>query len=145
VLAAQNGYALVKFFFLLTFAAAIPAIVSAALRARPLQIRNSRHLRAGWAGSTPFMKASSGTANYGIQDWLAASAGANSMTLPVGGGACHGWLDRGCLRVAAGCPTGALHKDGMISAHRRPISRFWRSGAWILTVGWFGFNACRRS
>ena len=34
VLAARNGYGLVKFFFLLTFAAAIPAIVSGGIAER---------------------------------------------------------------------------------------------------------------
>jgi len=39
-LAARNGYELVKFFFLLTFAAAIPAIISGALPSAPSSGRN---------------------------------------------------------------------------------------------------------
>jgi len=63
------------------------------------------------------------------------------MILPVGGGACHGWLDR-VLRVAAGAD-GRYTKDGMISAHPPSNIPFLALGAWILTVGWFGFMSCR--
>ena len=42
VLAQRNGYDLVKFFFLLTFAAAIPAIVSGGIAERALRCHRTR-------------------------------------------------------------------------------------------------------
>ncbi len=51
VLSAKNGYDLVKFFFLLTFAAAIPAIVSGGIAERArFNPQLGRHVRFGGAG-----------------------------------------------------------------------------------------------
>lgn len=111
VLSAKNGYDLVKFFFLLTFAAAIPAIVSGGIAERA---RFSPQLAATFAlvGLVyPFYEGIVWNGNYGIQDWLMASVGAKFHDF-AGSVVVHavGGLDRLACRVAAGCATRALYQ-----------------------------------
>ena len=76
VLAAKNGYELVKFFFLLTFAAAIPAIVSGGIAERA---KFNPQLAATFAlvGFVyPFFEGIAWNNHYGFQDWLNVSFGA---------------------------------------------------------------------
>jgi len=141
VLAAQNGYALVKFFFLLTFAAAIPAIVSGGIAERA---RFNPQLAATFAlvGLVyPFYEGIVWNGNYGIQDWLAASAGAkfHDFAGSVVVHAMGGWIALPAV-LLLGARRGRYTKDGMISAHPPSNIPFLALGAWILTVGWFGFN-----
>lgn len=141
VLSAKNGYDLVKFFFLLTFAAAIPAIVSGGIAERA---RFSPQLAATFAlvGLVyPFYEGIVWNGNYGIQDWLAASVGtkfhdfAGSVVVHAVGG----WIALPAV-LLLGARRGRYTKDGMISAHPPSNIPFLALGAWILTVGWFGFN-----
>ena len=76
VLAAKNGFGLVKFFFLLTFAAAIPAIVSGGIaeRAKFNPQVAATFLIVGFV--YPFFEGIVWNHHYGIQDWLKASFGA---------------------------------------------------------------------
>ena len=141
VLAAQNGYALVKFFFLLTFAAAIPAIVSGGIAERA---RFNPQLAATFAlvGLVyPFYEGIVWNGNYGIQDWLAASAGAkfHDFAGSVVVHAMGGWIALPAV-LLLGARRGRYTKDGMVSAHPPSNIPFLALGAWILTVGWFGFN-----
>jgi len=75
-LAANNGYDLVKFFFLMTFAAAIPAIISGGIaeRARfyPFLIASALIV----AFVYPFFEGIVWNGNYGFQAWLEQTTGA---------------------------------------------------------------------
>jgi len=141
VLAAKNGYDLVKFFFLLTFAAAIPAIVSGGIAERA---RFNPQLAATFAlvGLVyPFFEGIVWNGNYGIQDWLAATFGASFHDF-AGSVVVHamgGWIALPAV-LLLGARRGRYTKDGMVSAHPPSNIPFLALGAWILTVGWFGFN-----
>jgi len=141
VLSAKNGYDLVKFFFLLTFAAAIPAIVSGGIAERA---RFNPQLAATFAlvGLVyPFYEGIVWNGNYGIQDWLEAMTGArfHDFAGSVVVHAVGGWIALPAV-LLLGARRGRYTKDGMISAHPPSNIPFLALGAWILTVGWFGFN-----
>jgi Amt family ammonium transporter len=140
-LSAQNGYALVKFFFLLTFAAAIPAIVSGGIAERA---RFNPQLAATFVivGLVyPFFEGIVWNGNYGIQGWLEASFGArfHDFAGSVVVHAVGGWIALPAV-LLLGARRGRYTKDGMVSAHPPSNIPFLALGAWILTVGWFGFN-----
>lgn len=141
VLSAKNGYDLVKFFFLLTFAAAIPAIVSGGIAERA---RFNPQLAATFAlvGLVyPFFEGIVWNGNHGIQDWLAArfGAGFHDFAGSVVVHAMGGWIALPAV-LLLGARRGRYTKDGMVSAHPPSNIPFLALGAWILTVGWFGFN-----
>jgi ammonium transporter, Amt family len=141
VLSAKNGYDLVKFFFLLTFAAAIPAIVSGGIAERA---RFNPQLAATFAlvGLVyPFYEGIVWNGNFGIQDWLAVTFGArfHDFAGSVVVHAVGGWVALPAV-LLLGARRGRYTKDGMISAHPPSNIPFLALGAWILTVGWFGFN-----
>ncbi|MBU2640736.1 MAG: ammonium transporter [Thiobacillus sp.] len=141
VLSAQNGYELVKFFFLLTFAAAIPAIVSGGIAERA---RFNPQLAATFAlvGLVyPFYEGIVWNGNYGIQAWLEATTGAkfHDFAGSVVVHAVGGWIALPAV-FFLGARRGRYTKDGMVSAHPPSNIPFLALGAWILTVGWFGFN-----
>ena len=141
VLAAKNGFGLVKFFFLLTFAAAIPAIVSGGIAERAKfnpQIA-ATFLLVGFI--YPFFEGIAWNHHYGIQDWLKTSFGAefHDFAGSVVVHAMGGWIALAAV-ILLGARHGRYSKDGQINAHP-PSSIPWLAlGAWILTVGWFGFN-----
>ncbi len=141
VLSAKNGYELVKFFFLLTFAAAIPAIISGGIAERA---KFNPQLAATFAlvGFVyPFFEGIAWNHHYGIQDWLKASFGfefhdfAGSVVVHAMGG----WIALGAV-VLLGARYGRYGKDGRLHAYPPSNIPFLALGAWILTVGWFGFN-----
>ena len=141
VLAARNGYELVKFFFLLTFAAAIPAIVSGGIAERA---RFNPQLAATFAlvGLVyPFYEGIVWNGNFGIQDWLAVSFGArfHDFAGSVVVHAMGGWIALPAV-LLLGARRGRYTRDGLVSAHPPSNIPFLALGAWILTVGWFGFN-----
>jgi len=141
VLSARNGYDLVKFFFLLTFAAAIPAIVSGGIAERA---RFNPQLAATFAlvGLVyPFYEGIVWNGNFGIQDWLTATMGApfHDFAGSVVVHAVGGWIALPAV-LLLGARRGRYTKDGMVSAHPPSNIPFLALGAWILTVGWFGFN-----
>ena len=140
-LVARNGYELVKFFFLLTFAAAIPAIISGGIaeRARFNPQLAATFLLVGFV--YPFFEGIAWNHHYGIQDWLKASYGfefhdfAGSVVVHAMGG----WIALGAV-ILLGARHGRYGKDGRLHAHPPANIPFLALGAWILTVGWFGFN-----
>jgi len=141
VLAAKSGYELVKFFFLLTFAAAIPAIVSGGIAERA---KFTPQLAATFAlvGFVyPFFEGIAWNNHYGFQDWLKTSFGANFHDF-AGSVVVHavgGWI--GLVAVLLlGARHGRYRKNGEIAAHPPSSIPFLALGAWILVVGWFGFN-----
>ncbi len=141
VLAAKSGYELVKFFFLLTFAAAIPAIVSGGIAERAKfnpQIA-ATFILVGFV--YPFFEGIAWNGHYGIQDFLATQFGfafhdfAGSVVVHAMGG----WIGLVAV-VLLGARVGRYGKDGQMFAHPPSSIPFLALGAWILTVGWFGFN-----
>ncbi|MCX7189088.1 MAG: ammonium transporter [Methylotenera sp.] len=141
VLAAKNGYELVKFFFLLTFAAAIPAIVSGGIAERA---KFNPQLAATFAlvGFVyPFFEGIAWNNHYGFQDWLNVSFGAkfHDFAGSIVVHAMGGWIALIAV-LLLGARSDRYGKDGRVHAHPPSNIPFLALGAWILTVGWFGFN-----
>ncbi len=140
-LTAKNGYELTKFFFLLTFAAAIPAIVSGGIAERA---KFQPQLAATFvlvALVYPFFEGIAWNGHFGIQDWLTATFGfafhdfAGSVVVHAVGG----WIGLTAV-LHLGHRKGRYGKNGEVYAHPPSSIPFLALGAWILTVGWFGFN-----
>jgi Amt family ammonium transporter len=141
VLAAQNGYALVKFFFLLTFAAAIPAIVSGGIaeRSRFVPQLVATAILVGLV--YPLFEGVVWNGNFGVQRWLGRVTGAEFHDF-AGSVVVHtvgGWVALAAV-LLLGPRSNRYRKDGAISAHPPSSIPFLALGAWMLTVGWFGFN-----
>jgi len=140
-LAEKNGYELVKFFFLLTFAAAIPAIVSGGIaeRAKFNPQVAATFLLVGFV--YPFFEGIAWNQHYGIQAWLKATFGyefhdfAGSIVVHAVGG----WVALVAV-VMLGARRGRYSATGGVSAHPPSSIPFLALGAWMLSVGWFGFN-----
>jgi len=79
--------------------------------------------------------------NFGLQDWIAATFGAafHDFAGSVVVHAMGGWIALGAV-LLLGARHGRYDRDGRISAHPPSSIPFLALGAWILTVGWFGFN-----
>ncbi len=141
VLAAKNGYDLVKFFFLLTFAAAIPAIISGGIaeRAKFNPQLAATFFLVGFV--YPFFEGIAWNNHYGFQGWLNASFGArfHDFAGSVVVHAMGGWIALAAV-LLLGARAGRYSKDGRLHAHPPSSIPFLALGAWILTVGWFGFN-----
>ncbi len=140
VLAEGNGYALVKFFFLLTFAAAIPAIISGGVaeRARFYPMLSASALIVGLV--YPLFEGMSWNGNYGFQEWMENSFGAPFHDF-AGSVVVHGV--GGWIALAAVLILGARmgrYRNGKVVAFAPSNIPFLALGSWILTVGWFGFN-----
>jgi ammonium transporter, Amt family len=140
-LVAQNGYGLVKFFFLLTFAAAIPAIISGGIaeRARfgPQLIATALIVGVIY----PLFEGVAWNQRFGIQDWIQSLTGApfHDFAGSIVVHALGGWLALPAV-LLLGARSNRYRKDGAISAHPPSNIPFLALGAWVLTVGWFGFN-----
>lgn len=136
----QNGYSLVKFFFLMTFAAAIPAIISGGIaeRARFAPQLVASLLIVGFI--YPFFEGLVWNGNMGVQGWLEASFGApfHDFAGSVVVHAVGGWLALGAV-LMLGARRGR-YRDGHVVAMPPSNIPFLALGAWILTIGWFGFN-----
>ena len=141
VLAAKNGYDLVKFFFLLTFAAAIPAIVSGGIAERAKFNPQMAATFALVAFVYPFFEGIAWNKHYGVQDWLIANTGAafHDFAGSVVVHAMGGWIGLTAV-ILLGARTGHYTKDGRVHAYPPSNIPFLALGAWTLTVGWFGFN-----
>ncbi|MGI4815704.1 MAG: ammonium transporter [Janthinobacterium lividum] len=140
-LARGNGHLLVRFFFLLTFAAAIPAIVSGGIAERakfnPQLI--ATFILVGLA--YPFFEGIAWNGNFGFQHWLTGLTG-NEFHDYAGSVVVHafgGWVALPAV-LWLGARHGRYQKDGRITAHPPSNIPFLALGAWVLTVGWFGFN-----
>jgi Amt family ammonium transporter len=140
-LAMKNGYELVKFFFLLTFAGAVPAIVSGGVAER---MRFYPQLAASFllvAFVYPFFEGIAWNQKFGVQGWLKAVFGAefHDFAGSVVVHAVGGWIGLTAV-LLLGARRGRYTKDGRISAHPPSSIPFLALGAWVLSVGWFGFN-----
>jgi len=140
-LSQNGGYGLVKFFFLLTFAAAIPAIISGGIaeRARFYPQLFASAIIVGVV--YPFFEGVIWNGNFGFQDWLQTSFG-SPMRDFAGSVVVHGmggWIALVAV-LLLGSRKGRYQQNGGIVSHP-PSSIPWLAlGAWMLTVGWFGFN-----
>ena len=140
-LVANSGYELVRFFFLLTFAAAIPAIISGGIaeRARfgPQLIATAVIVGVVY----PLFEGVAWNQRFGIQHGIQALTGqefhdfAGSIVVHAVGG----WIALPAV-LLLGARSNRYRKDGAMSAHPPSNIPFLALGAWILTVGWFGFN-----
>jgi ammonium transporter, Amt family len=140
-LAEKNGYELVKFFFLLTFAAAIPAIISGGIAERakfwPQLIATAVIVGLFY----PLFEGVAWANKFGIQDWIKATTGENFRDF-AGSIVVHavgGWIALPAV-ILLGARSNRYRKDGTISAHPPSSIPFLALGAWTLCVGWFGFN-----
>ncbi len=140
-LVAGNGYGLVKFFFLLTFAAAIPAIISGGIAERakfyPQMVATA--LLVGFV--YPFFEGIAWNNRFGFQAALEAAFGApfHDFAGSIVVHAVGGWAALPAV-LLLGARRGRYGRDGRISAHPPSNIPFLALGAWILAVGWFGFN-----
>ncbi|MBM7034810.1 ammonium transporter [Vibrio ulleungensis] len=133
----DNGYELVKFFFLLTFAAAIPAIVSGGIAERgsfrPFLIASALIV----AFVYPVFEGIIWNGNFGFQTWLGHTFGAEFHDF-AGSIVVHGmggWLALVAIYIL-GVRKG--RKPGIAFAPSN--IPFLALGSWVLIVGWFGFN-----
>ena len=140
-LAANNGYELVKFFFLLTFAAAIPAIVSGGIaeRARfgPQLVATAVIVGVVY----PLFEGAVWGTETAFQAWVKSVGGADFHDF-AGSVVVHavgGWIGLAAV-LLLGARYNRYRKDGSLSAHPPSSIPFLALGAWILAVGWFGFN-----
>jgi len=140
-LAERSGFELVKFFFLLTFAAAIPAIISGGIAERSKF--NPQLLATGVLVGLvyPFFEGIAWNQHFGVQAWLAATFGAefHDFAGSIVVHAVGGWIALPAV-LLLGARRGRYSKEGAVAAHPPSNIPFLALGAWILTVGWFGFN-----
>ncbi len=137
----DQGLGLVRFFFLLAFAAAIPAIISGGIAERARfwpQV-----LAAGILVALiyPFFESLAWGRNGAMQDWLTATFGApfHDFAGSVVVHAMGGWVALAAVAVL-GPRMGRYGSNG--ASHPFPPSNipFLALGSWMLIVGWFGFN-----
>ena len=141
-LAQKNGYELVKFFFLLTFAAAVPAIISGGIAERARFYPQLVASIAIVAVVYPLFEGIAWNQKFGVQAWLKGAFGeefhdfAGSVVVHAVGG----WLALVAV-LLLGARSGRYSKDGKVMTAHPPSSiPVLALGAWILAVGWFGFN-----
>ncbi|MHC6527269.1 ammonium transporter [Vibrio proteolyticus] len=139
-LSQDNGYQLVKFFFLLTFAAAIPAIVSGGIaeRARFYPILIATFFTVGLV--YPLFEGIIWNGNFGLQTWFESTFGAGFHDF-AGSVVVHGvggWIALVAVSFL-GMRKGRI-RAGKHTNFAPSNIPFLALGAWILCVGWFGFN-----
>mgnify|MGYP003392511854 CR=1 FL=1 len=140
-LAQKSGFEVTKFFFLLTFAAAVPAIISGGIaeRARFYPQLAATAVIVGLI--YPFFEGIVWNNRYGVQAWIESVAGApfHDFAGSVVVHAVGGWLALAAV-LLLGPRIGRYPKEGGVAAQPPSSIPFLALGAWILTVGWFGFN-----
>jgi len=138
---ASNGYDLVKFFFLMTFAAAIPAIISGGIaeRAKFWPQLAATAVLVGFV--YPLFEGMVWGSRFGFQEMIEANFGAgfHDFAGSIVVHAMGGWIALGAV-VMLGARRGRYKKDGTVIAILPSNIPFLALGSWILAVGWFGFN-----
>jgi len=136
-----NGYKMVHFFFLLTFAAAVPAIISGGITERVRFWPNALATVILVGLIYPFYEGLIWNGNLGYQAWLENNFGAEFHDF-AGSVVVHsmgGFLALGAV-LMLGARKGRYGKDGSVHAILPSNIPFLALGSWILCVGWFGFN-----
>jgi len=136
-----QGASLVKFFFLLTFAAAIPAIISGGIAERAAFMPQLLATAIIVGLAYPFFEGVIWNSNHGFQAWLEATFGAplHDFAGSIVVHAIGGWIALGAVivlgrRIDRYTPAGKL-------VGFPPSSIPWLAlGSWLLCIGWFGFN-----
>ncbi|MDE2254220.1 MAG: ammonium transporter [Betaproteobacteria bacterium] len=136
----DDGFALTRFFFLLTFAAAVPAIVSGGIAERakfwPQLIATAAIVGVAY----PLFEGAIWGARFGVQAWFQGVFGvefhdfAGSVVVHAMGG----WIALPAV-LLLGARRGR-YRDGRVNPHPPSSIPFLALGSWILIVGWFGFN-----
>jgi Amt family ammonium transporter len=137
----DQGFALVKFFFLLTFAAAVPAIISGGIAERAKFWPQCFATMAIVAVVYPLFEGVVWNGNYGIQGWFEATFGAafHDFAGSIVVHAVGGWIALGAV-ILLGVRIGRYDERGR-AIGVPPSSIPWLAlGSWLLCVGWFGFN-----
>ncbi len=140
-LAQKSGYEVTKFFFLLTFAAAVPAIISGGIAERakfyPQLVATAVIVGLVY----PLFEGIAWNDRFGIQPWIEAATGAkfHDFAGSIVVHAMGGWLALAAVMLL-GPRIGRYPKEGGVAAQPPSSIPFLALGAWILTVGWFGFN-----
>ncbi|KAF0114857.1 MAG: amtB2 [Rhodospirillaceae bacterium] len=138
---ALRGYDLVKFFFLATFAAAIPAIISGGIAERMRFWPQTTATALLVGGVYPVFEGMTWGSRFGFQDWITSTFGvpfhdfAGSVVVHAVGG----WVALGAV-LMLGARKGRYRRDGSLVAIPPSNIPFLALGAWVLSVGWFGFN-----
>jgi ammonium transporter, Amt family len=138
---AGQGLTLVKFFFLLTFAAAIAAIISGGIAERMRFAPQCIATAIIVAIAYPLFEGAVWNGNFGIQGWLEAVFGAkfHDFAGSIVVHAVGGWMALGAV-LLLGPRTGRFDSTGRAIAIP-PSSIPWLAlGSWLLCIGWFGFN-----
>lgn len=137
----KSGFELVKFFFLLTFAAAVPAIVSGGIaeRARFWPQFFASALIVGFV--YPFFEGIAWGGRFDIQSALESSFGAkfHDFAGSVVVHAMGGWIALAAV-LLLGARKDRYTKDGKVIAMPPSNIPYLALGSWLLVVGWFGFN-----
>jgi Amt family ammonium transporter len=135
-----QGYTLVRFFFLCTFAAAVPAIISGGIAERAKFAPQAVATAALVGLFYPLLEGVYWNGNFGLQEsFFNAQLGApfkdfaGSIVVHAFGG----WAALGAV-LMLGPRLGRYEGRGTASA---PSSIPWLAmGSWLLCIGWFGFN-----
>ncbi len=139
-LSQRNGYDLVKFFFLLTFAAAIPAIISGGVaeRAKFYPMLIAAALCVGLV--YPTFEGMVWNGNYGFQEMMEANFGAafHDFAGSIVVHAVGGWIALAAVYLLG--TRNGRYRSGQLVAFAPSNIPFLALGSWVLTVGWFGFN-----
>jgi Amt family ammonium transporter len=137
----SHGYTLVRLFFLATFAAAVPAIISGGIAERARFAPQAMATAFIVAVCYPLIEGVYWNGNYGLQDavfkaWFSAPFKdfAGSVVVHAFGG----WIALGAVLMLGP----RLGRYGTHHAGATPPSSIpWLAlGSWLLCIGWFGFN-----
>ncbi|MEN8722945.1 MAG: ammonium transporter [Alphaproteobacteria bacterium] len=137
----KSGYDLVKFFFLLTFAAAVPAIISGGIAERAKFWPQAFATAAIVAVVYPLFEGMIWNGNFGLQSFLSDTFGAELHDF-AGSVVVHGvggWIALAAV-IQLGPRMGHYRKDGSVVGIPPSNIPFLALGSWMLCVGWFGFN-----
>ena len=139
--AGNQGFEMVRFFFLLTFAAAVPAIISGGIaeRARFYPQLLATAFLVGLV--YPFYEGMVWDNHYGVQTWLTHTFGApfHDFAGSVVVHAMGGWMALVAVWLL-GPRRGRYGRGGAVQAMPPSNIPFLALGSWILIIGWFGFN-----
>jgi len=138
---ADNGFTLVKFFFLMTFAAAVPAIISGGIAERA-KFNPQLIASAVFVGLIyPAFEGMVWGSRFGFQDVMTDLFGApfHDFAGSIVVHAMGGWLALGAV-ILLGARQGHYRSNGTIVGIPPSNIPFLALGSWILCIGWFGFN-----
>jgi Amt family ammonium transporter len=136
-----QGLTLVKFFFLCTFAAAVPAIISGGIAERARFLPQCVATALIVALFYPFFEGIVWNKNYGLQEHVFKAWFGEEFHDFAGSIVVHavgGWMAFAAVR-RLGPRIGRFERGRTIGIP--PSSILWLAiGSWLLCIGWFGFN-----